>query len=950
MARTLCTITLLLASFAGAQELPTNDALRSAIAVEELEHDSAGARARYQAIVADTALPDAVRRHAWLRLGMLARTAGDEATATHSLERAAVGDDAIAKRARAIAKQEPQDPERLRKLAEGAKTAVEDFVAKPNDQRLFTNVVWFGDAAVAALVRQLRAFDGRSWPTRDAIVRALWTMDSERARVFLAEELAQDDVDRRRIITRSDGVSGALGFSPSGKESRAFVRPDRTELVKTALADPDATVVASTLTALGRALDPEVVCGLVLDARPEVRSAATQVLPSLWEFNRSPAVAAKLAAVLPRAFEATSPEEFAAAVTSFQQVALFSTASRTAFLRALPRLGRDARPPMWCDEPSFDGDHENAELIAEQLERIGDRGHDSAEPQRSLETVISFYMGRAAWGPAAMDTVLRAARGGYVLDHVGNWMLRHATSADIGRVLEALGDTPALMPVSPWLASQNPPERFAEPLRLALDRAMIAGSNQKWAPTALLLAFARTGSPLVAPYLRALYEKPDKSVDGDTFAHAVLWYGARRNEPESRTLLRGMLRTEWISVRARAALFGQLVRMGDLAIWDQVDELRELLARESVTIRHTLPDGEPFDPRSQIGFDDWLTLQSLKGGESSWWHGYDATALTTIWARLLAPRDDGGNDANFRMRTPIHEWLEAPARVPGPVVIAIAKGYLVRCRRARDFAADKSGIGTLLWAASNREAGDPAVREALAALREAAFSSPSASVREQVLFTLPETLDGPTLDRVRPMVGDSAIRVALRAWRKLEALGVPITRDLIQRGLASSDEDVRLQALERAGRCTEPIVDLVATLLHDEEEGPRVAACQFLAARVDYESVPALLETLKDPEESVRRAAADALQAIRLYHDEKSRWARVLGGKAQLGPAAAAEALIDQADPKNDRETRLLAIRSLGVLGAPEPLPLLIGWTKDPDTDVAQAAREAIQQIHARAK
>src|SRR5690606_11186667 len=144
--------------------------------------------------------------------------------------------------------------------------------------------------------------------------------------------------------------------------------------------------------------------------------------------------------------------------------------------------------------------------------------------------------------------------------------------------------------------------------------------------------------------------------------------------------------------------------------------------------------------------------------------------------------------------------------------------------------------------------------------------------------------------------------------------------------------------------------DLLLPLLRDPDEQVRIATCRHFAARVDLDAVPALLETLKDPEEQVRRAAAESLQAIRLYHDEKARWARVLGGKPELGSAAAAERLVDQAAAEQPRDTRLLAIRSLGLLGAPETLPLLIEWTKDEDADVARAALEAVQRIHAAAK
>ena len=67
--------------------------------------------------------------------------------------------------------------------------------------------------------------------------------------------------------------------------------------------------------------------------------------------------------------------------------------------------------------------------------------------------------------------------------------------------------------------------------------------------------------------------------------------------------------------------------------------------------------------------------------------------------------------------------------------------------------------------------------------------------------------------------------------------------------------------------------------------------------------------------------------------------------------SSAAAALIDQAKPaNNDKATRLLAIRSLGTLGAAEALPFLIAWTKDDDAEIAKAALEATTAINNRGR
>jgi HEAT repeat protein len=131
------------------------------------------------------------------------------------------------------------------------------------------------------------------------------------------------------------------------------------------------------------------------------------------------------------------------------------------------------------------------------------------------------------------------------------------------------------------------------------------------------------------------------------------------------------------------------------------------------------------------------------------------------------------------------------------------------------------------------------------------------------------------------------------------------------------------------------------------EEGG-VVTRPAVAAEPELAFDPELLTMLKDSSSAVREHARGALQSIRFYHDEKAHWDRVFAGKAGLTAASAAEALLDQARPGNDPETRVLAIRSLGVLAAPETLPFLITWTKDGDPGVAEAARAAIATIHTR--
>ncbi|HLQ36655.1 MAG TPA: HEAT repeat domain-containing protein, partial [Planctomycetota bacterium] len=137
----------------------------------------------------------------------------------------------------------------------------------------------------------------------------------------------------------------------------------------------------------------------------------------------------------------------------------------------------------------------------------------------------------------------------------------------------------------------------------------------------------------------------------------------------------------------------------------------------------------------------------------------------------------------------------------------------------------------------------------------------------------------------------------------------------------------------------------VEARLQDEEPGVRIAACSALARFLSPDSVTPLLQALRDSQEQVRTAAADALQRIRFFQDQQTHWQNVQAG-VEIGKDSAAAKLVLQAKPGAAKDQRLLAIRSLAVLGAPEAQPYLIEWSQDPDAEIAAAARAAVAKIH----
>jgi HEAT repeat protein len=140
----------------------------------------------------------------------------------------------------------------------------------------------------------------------------------------------------------------------------------------------------------------------------------------------------------------------------------------------------------------------------------------------------------------------------------------------------------------------------------------------------------------------------------------------------------------------------------------------------------------------------------------------------------------------------------------------------------------------------------------------------------------------------------------------------------------------------------------VEQMLRDDAVTVRAAACSALARTLAADAVPALLAALPDQDDAVRKAATEALERIRFQSEQQAYWQDAKAG-IQTSPQSAAAKLLRQAQPQEPKEQRLLAIPSLGVLGAAESLPYLIDWTKDADADVAAAARAAVAQIHGKA-
>ncbi len=161
-------------------------------------------------------------------------------------------------------------------------------------------------------------------------------------------------------------------------------------------------------------------------------------------------------------------------------------------------------------------------------------------------------------------------------------------------------------------------------------------------------------------------------------------------------------------------------------------------------------------------------------------------------------------------------------------------------------------------------------------------------------------------------------------WRfqlvgSLEQVGVSAVPVLIE-ALKDSDEDVRRASAEALGKIQDPqAVPALIQTLKDSDKDVRQASAEALGKIGDSQAVPALIQTLKDSEWDVRRASAEAL--------------------VQIGKPAVPTLIQTLKDSSED--VRRLSAEALGKIQDPQAVPYLSLFQSD------SHFRQALQQMNA---
>lgn len=134
----------------------------------------------------------------------------------------------------------------------------------------------------------------------------------------------------------------------------------------------------------------------------------------------------------------------------------------------------------------------------------------------------------------------------------------------------------------------------------------------------------------------------------------------------------------------------------------------------------------------------------------------------------------------------------------------------------------------------------------------------------------------------------------------------------------------------------------------NSRRGLRMEAARGIATYLSDRAAEIMLRGLASPETSVRKIFADGLDSLELTRARRERWQNRSAALPTRDTALAE--LVEMLESKN-LEIKVQAIRGIATFGAIEYLPMLIRLLADPQEEVVNAARTAIESLsHAASK
>jgi HEAT repeat protein len=932
---------------------PSVDQLYAMAVLREMsERDLAGAAELYRQVIEAAGQDSELKTRAQLRLGLCLHQQGKTEEAERWLELAAAGDSEPARQAatflarRSVAAGTSRLQTRIVTLLhdliyeqEWSPDLVEDGYYTSDE---LEQILWIGEPAVTTI---------REWLHNDSIpsegvprlVYLLVRMGGESANAAIRELIQKADPFMRREM-----IGGLRG---SRLESGALQ-----EQVVGLIQDEDARVRATALDQLSRRVEPALVLAMSRDPDAEVRSTAVAELPFLLIRSKQVSFRHEILGRLEQILAEGNPD-------------LLRSAGRAAGISNLMRDARGARhylhcmqrddleiqkwpvpdrtvreAEQWSESPAF-----SAQELLDASQVLQRCFADDALERRwiSLEQLVRLSL--SEWRRSELPAILKLAGARLILGwDVQRWISEHCNHPDAVLVAQELG---SLFGVPDWAGSKRRRDsvslRSLEPWFLSLAK----GSSF---PVRLTVAQS------LHRHLLSLHEVvgTEMSYRGSSSATSSDHRRVLRNQIASlmhRLAPRELAAAlhELLAVdRDRA--WGALASVVEEAHPDLVDTLMEFLSapydseypqtRNKVLRR--LLQLEVFDCVERLpaayaaglaavknqdlrGIEWFLTGELVLDGKIP-----EEAAARALSLCLTAEAEQPWKDL---------EGLVLASRSNQAVNHVSDLAWQAICDKVLDcpdrnlrikLAARLVSFGRAGWRQIFK---DPRVAE-------------DSSLRHHLVKSLHEDLGANCNELLLPFLHDSSESVVREALKSLGYLGNESLAVHMVPLLSHNSSDVRGRALRSIVQLApKRALEWIAPLSEDPSEGVREIFCGACATILDRRAVPHLIEKLKDREFDVRQAASKALREIQFYFSQVDTWERWAKG-AGLSSSSAAEALLQQAQPSKSKVVRLAAISSLGTLGVPETLPLLVGMMEDSDPDVALAAKEAVTKINLRSQ
>ncbi|MBL8738896.1 MAG: HEAT repeat domain-containing protein [Planctomycetes bacterium] len=988
-----------------AQDPPTK-ALQRAQLLEQQEGDLAAAQQAYRSLLAD-ATAKAVHAEAALGLGTLLWRLEQHNAATPFLQQAvAAGGDVGARANDVLQGQDPEGTQQAERLAKAQAlaarvTELTPWGAPTEEQKRRLSAVTaelrlLGSIAARAAILEIERLrplgvrideNGRSDGGIDSHLRLVWTVGGPHAIDALTRWSQDPEVNWRRRVTQAI-------------EAEETVAGDLRPLIDVYLRDSDPSrEVPRSLARVVANLAEEELLGLVKSDDARLQRAGLTGLLSKFYNPQYEALDTLVRDTGDRVAQLTRSDDPAVASAAWRILQWFAgpNASANAVLcSVIDRMPDDMVVQVQlgrrgCDDAWIAG-------LAAAAERLGPMRSTSGSGGQAAIAAMLVHSD-PEWTAAGAEAAVRLIELGYgkgpKQQGTGacNWQahLGRRVDADqtvrvvalfdrihvIDDLLNQLQQRPvpkaAFSSVRMLLSRRHAPER-PDWMRERMTLQRVVAGNTGNVLTAgrsvhsLLLFAADSGHPEAAAWLW-------QQLEADATLAGTIASGLRtlswRGDPAARIELRKLL--VWpgtdqneLQPTERAEVLAELVRVGDEPTIELLPRACELGLQ---TTRPYYPSRgateKPLLSVEAAGIGFLMTQAPESPSTASTWYGYDEPKLQRAWSTLLsspAAADmawselaaaNGGGAVGIRPtgnrppRTPSTGGILPPSNrgVPVAVFPLLLERIPAWLATQRDTAPKAASAVVDVLGRSMRHCPEAAFAEGtpLHAALQQALRGADRGFAEELLHYVPSKVRVRLAEEARALVAGTESRLVLATVLQD---GVELPDTLWQQLLQHRDPKLRIAALGwlRPANATR-LRDAITAQLQVEQGEVRLAASTTMARLFGTEAVPALLPLLQDQDESVRNAVREQLERLRQDTEQRVFWQKAQAGIDTSRQGASAKLLL-QAKVGEPKEQRLLALRSLAVLGVAETLPYLIDAANDADAEIAAAARAAITTIH----